>query len=177
MAFGSGFTSAQNRLWQMHRSRMMASGRLSELFGKMAHPIDEFLRLAGVREYSQKTWDAGLDPEFAAILQSYSDGINDYVAGVSLFPSEQQTDHLLPPEFLAYGYSASDWEPWTPVDSLCVLRLMSLHLTWSWQSDLFREVLRMVHPDVGALVEELFPFTGDMLSHDVSIVKNEDLEA
>ena len=146
----------------MHRSRILASGRLSEIFGSFAHPIDEFLRLTGVRDYSQQTWDAGLEPEFAQILQSYADGINDYVAGVNLLPSEQHTDRLLPPEFLALGYSVSNWEPWTPVDSLCVLRLMSLHLTWSWQSDLHREILRKLHPDLGALAEEIFPFTGDM---------------
>ena len=176
MAYGSGFASAQNRLWQMHRTRIMASGRLSELFGSLAHPVDKFLRLTAVRDYSQQTWDAGLDPEFAAVLQSYSDGINDYVAGVSLLPSEQQTDRLLPPELLAFGYSASNWEPWTPVDSLTVIRLMSLHLTWSWQSDLFREVLKMLHPDIGFFAEELFPFTGDQFNIDVPIVKDEDLK-
>lgn len=154
----------------------MAGGRLSELFGSLATPVDKFLRFTGVREYSQKTWDAGVDPEFAAVLQSYSDGINDYVAGVSLLPSEQQTDRLLPPEFLAFGYSQSNWEPWTPVDSLSVIRLMSLHLTWSWQSDLFREVLKMLHPDIGYFAEELFPFTGDRFFEDISIVKDEDLK-
>ena len=160
----------------MHRSRIMASGRMSEYFGSLAHPVDEFLRLSGVREYSQKTWDAGLDQEFVDLLQSYADGVNDYVAGVSLFPTAQHTDRLLPPEFLVYGLTVDNWEPWTPVDSLCVLRLMSLHLTWSWQSDLFRDILRMLHPDLGAFSEELFPFSGDMLFEDTPVVKDEDLE-
>ena len=73
----------------MHRTRMVASGRICEMFGPMAMPIDEFMRLTGVREHSERTWELEtLDPVFRAVLESYADGVNDYVANVSLWGDE-----------------------------------------------------------------------------------------
>jgi acyl-homoserine lactone acylase PvdQ len=63
------------------------------------------------------------------ILQSYADGVNDFISNVKL-TGEGATARLLPLEFYALGYV--DIEPWTPVDSLSMLRLMNFHLTWNW---------------------------------------------
>ena len=82
----------------------------------------------------------------------------------------------MPPEFLALGLLGQGWEPWTPVDSLSVIRLMSLHLSWSWQSDLKRSRFHMQHPNVSALAEELFPFSPEFLYDMVPIVSDDDLK-
>jgi len=74
-------------------------------------------------------------------LQYYADGINDFVEGVDMF-SGKATAALLPPEFYAFGISKEDWKPWHPVDSLCVVRLMSFNLSWNWMNDLIRESFR-----------------------------------
>ena len=57
-------------------------------------------------------------------LKAFSDGINDYVAGVSLFASDA-TGRTLPLEFIAFGITKESFTPWSPVDSLAIIRLMS----------------------------------------------------
>ena len=61
----------------------MIRGDLSEIFGKDALIIDEFMRYVGMARVSQETWDSGtLSVEEASKLQAYADGVNDYVQGV-----------------------------------------------------------------------------------------------
>lgn len=40
------------------------------------------------------------------------------------------TGALLPPEFYAVGIY--EFEPWTPVDSICVINLINMSLSWNW---------------------------------------------
>jgi acyl-homoserine lactone acylase PvdQ len=49
---------------------------------------------------------------------------------------------LLPPEFYVFGLTGDKIEPWHPVDSLALSRLISLHLTWNFAQDFSREVVR-----------------------------------
>ena len=100
------------------------------------------MRLVGLERVSKETWENGTDPLLAEILQAFSDGVNDYVQGISLTSTEQKTARLLPPEFLAFGITKENYEPWTPVDSLITIRLISFHLTWNWAADLQREGMR-----------------------------------
>lgn len=57
-----------------------------------------------------------------------------------------------------------------------VMRLMSLHLTWDWQAVLFREIYHMMSADTGAMAEEIFPFTADLMSDMAPIVDDDDLK-
>ena len=82
----------------------------------------------------------------------------------------------MPPEFLAFGFTKNNWEPWTPVDSLMVIRLMSLHLTWNWHADLFREIFHMLSDDTGALAEEIYPITADLMAEMAPILDDDDLK-
>jgi len=52
--FGQGFCHAQDRLWQMELTRRLASGRLSEVFGKEALDVDRFQRRVGLHRAAQQ---------------------------------------------------------------------------------------------------------------------------
>ena len=47
--YTQGFAHAQDRLWQMEKSRRMASGRLSEIFGEKSLEVDKFSLTIGYR--------------------------------------------------------------------------------------------------------------------------------
>src|SRR5579884_2422490 len=46
--FAQGYVHAQERLWQMELNRRIGSGRLSEIFGKVAIEADRFARRIGM---------------------------------------------------------------------------------------------------------------------------------
>lgn len=89
---------------------------------------------------------------------------------------EQKTARVFPPEFLAFGISKETFDPWTPVDCLIMLRLISFLLTWDWGANLQHEGLRQTHPDLNKFMEEIMPFTGDYLYDMVPIIDDEDLK-
>jgi penicillin G amidase len=124
ISYGQGFSSAQNRLWQMEKTRRLGKGKLSELFGELALPIDEFMRNVGLERSSKETWDINKDELLAKVLTAYSNGVNDYVQGVSLMGEEPRTARLLPPEFLVFGVNKQNFEAWTPVDCLLTIRII-----------------------------------------------------
>ena len=91
---------------------------------------------------SEETWAQGLDPILQSSLVAFSNGVNDYVKGISLTESEKQTGRAMPPEFFAIGVTKDTFEPWTPVDCILMVRLINFTLTWNWASDLQREAAR-----------------------------------
>lgn len=160
----------------MEKTRRLGKGKLCELFGEQALPIDEFMRSVGLERSSKESWENNTDPQLTSILSAYSNGINDYVQGISLMGEEPQTAKLLPPEFLVFGVTKETFEPWTPADCLLTIRIIQFHLTWNWASDLQREAMKHKHPDLEALAEEIMPFTGDLLHDMITIVADDDLK-
>ncbi|WP_218598365.1 penicillin acylase family protein [Polaribacter sp. NJDZ03] len=75
-----GYVHAQERLWQMELMRRIASGRLSEIFGKDLVSVDQFFGGLGIEEAAEVTI-AGLDKTTQSYIltQSYLDGINQYI--------------------------------------------------------------------------------------------------
>ena len=108
----------------MEKTRRLGKGKLSELFGELALPIDEFMRNVGLERSSKETWDINKDELLAKVLTAYSNGVNDYVQGVSLMGEEPRTARLLPPEFLVFGVNKQNFEAWTPVDCLLTIRII-----------------------------------------------------
>ena len=101
-------------------------GRFSEIFGPESLSIDIFMTNLGLYRGAKATWESNtLDQEAVEIFQAFSDGVNDYVEGVALFSNSQKTARLLPPEFLAFGITVENYDPWTPIDCLMMLRLVS----------------------------------------------------
>ncbi|PZQ49227.1 MAG: penicillin acylase family protein [Rhodovulum sulfidophilum] len=118
--FGLGFVHAQDRLWQMMLLRRTAQGRLSELFGAETLPIDRLMRALDLYGLSREA--AGRqEPAVSAALAAYSAGVNAWLNVVR--------DEALgrgAPEFFLFNPRMA---PWTPADSIAVLKLMALQLT------------------------------------------------
>jgi penicillin G amidase len=126
--FGLGYAHAQDRLWQMEFQRRAASGRLAEILGQGVLPSDAFLRTVGLRRAAEEAWSR-LEPEARRPIEAYAAGVNAFVAS--------QSDAQLPPEF---GILKIKPAPWTPVDSLLILKLVSWSLAvgGNWQDELLR---------------------------------------
>ncbi len=75
-----GYVHAQDRLWQMELMRRIASGRLSEIFGRVALDNDRFFVGLGIEEASAKAI-AKLDKNSPSYVQTmaYLKGINQYL--------------------------------------------------------------------------------------------------
>lgn len=135
------------------------------------------MRYIGLHRAVEEIWDNGfIDQESKEVFQAFSDGLNDFIKGVSLTSIEGNTARLLPPEFITFGITKENWEPWTPQDCMITMRLMSFHMTWNWGLDLSREAMRQNHPLLAELVDEIMPFTSDMLVDQISIVDDDDLK-
>lgn len=93
----------------MDVSRREASGTLAELVGPSGLASDVELRTIGLRRAAVRSF-AVLSPRAQAMLQAYVEGVNACV------PSP------LPPEYAAL--SLTHFDPWTPVDSLAVAKLI-----------------------------------------------------
>ncbi len=85
---------------------------------------------------------------------------------------ERSSAKLLPYEF--YLMKHYEIEPWTPVDSICILKLLNFHLSWNWGQDLLREFI--ASSGLEDMVEEIFPFTSEYSHNLVTIIDPEDLQ-
>lgn len=123
--FALGFVHAQDRLWQMELQRRVGAGRLSELVGADALPIDRFMRTLGLYRLAEASLDHVNEPTRRA-LDAYAAGVNAYIAAHR---------GALPPEFVLLR---AEPEPWKPADSLVWGRLMGLQLSSNWRDELLR---------------------------------------
>ena len=129
MAFVQGYLHAQDRLFQMDVSRRQASGTLAELVGQAALAQDVQLRTLGLRRAGARSL-AVQSPRALNLLQGYSDGINAWVA-----------THPLPPEYAAL--ELTQFAPWTPTDSLAVVKLIGFGLSFDIDTQGTVELLSM----------------------------------
>ncbi len=77
-----GYVHAQDRLWQMEVIRRIASGRLSELFGKDLLEIDKFFKTLGIHDYSieqTKNFSQTGNAKIKLATTSYLKGLNLFV--------------------------------------------------------------------------------------------------
>lgn len=118
----TGFVHAQDRLWQMDLERRAGEGRLSELFGRATLPFDRMFRIVGIRRSAEAIAGA-IDVGSLERLQWYADGVNDFIA---------DAQGRLPAEFDLLNYRP---EPWTPLHSIMIGRLMAWELNLSWWTD------------------------------------------
>lgn len=123
LMFATGFVHAQDRLWQMDLARRAGEGRLSELFGKETVPFDRMFRIVGIRRTAEAILSA-MSARSQERLRAYAEGVNAYL---------QQARGRYPAEFDLLGYEP---EPWSPVHSIIIGRLMAWELNLSWWADL-----------------------------------------
>lgn len=119
--FALGWAHAEDRLWQMEMSRRAAQGRLSELLGPQALPVDRTMRALDLDAYAAEVVER-LPAETRALLEAYADGVNARIRVIN-----DQALGRGAPEFFLFGESGL--APWTAADSLAVVKLMALRLT------------------------------------------------
>ncbi|HLI11821.1 MAG TPA: penicillin acylase family protein [Alphaproteobacteria bacterium] len=141
-AFALGFVHAQDRLWQMEQMRRVGAGRLAEIVGMAALPLDRIARTYGFERLAEAAL-ANLHPDIRAKLDAYAAGVNAYL------------DHhhgAWPPEFVLLSLAP---EHWRPVDSLLWGELISVQLSGHWRRALLRAHLLKILP--AAEVDQLWP--------------------
>jgi penicillin G amidase len=111
-----GFLHARDRLFQMDFLRRVAAGTLGELVGPAALGSDVQLRTLGLRRGALATW-LNLSQEERNWLKAYADGVNTFIAAGQL-----------PPEYGALELESV--EPWSPVDSLILGKLLAFQLSF-----------------------------------------------
>ena len=137
-----GFVAAQDRLFNMELTRMLAGGRISELAGAEAVALDTRMRTIGFYRHAEKQARL-LDPESRLFFQKYIDGINAFVK------THPDSHHL---EFKLAGIKPT---PWSIADSLAIVYFMS----WDTSANLNTEITaHMLVEKLGSnRAREIFP--------------------
>lgn len=140
--YALGFVHAQDRLFQMDFTRLIAQGRLSEFIGAQTLDSDRFMRMLDLVGQAEATLQA-LEPEWRRMLDAYAAGVNAYLS-----------DHggAWPPEYLILRRTP---EPWQPRDSLLWAKLMTIQLSGNWRGELLRA--RLSTKWSPAMLEQLWP--------------------
>ncbi|HET6670413.1 MAG TPA: penicillin acylase family protein [Pyrinomonadaceae bacterium] len=141
--FGQGYATAMDRLWQMDLLRRNARGELAEILGTSALEEDKRHRTFGFAHVAEAEV-AQASPQARAILEAYAKGVNAYI--------ESLEQKKLPPEFQLLQYQP---RPWTPADSLVVVKLFFESLSTTWRLDVMREAFAQLPPaKLAALLPE-----------------------
>jgi penicillin G amidase len=145
VAFGLGFVHAQDRLFQMELQRRFAAGRLAEIFGPQAVPVDKEMRVLGLYRAAQAEIPY-LSPEVNRAFRAYAAGVNAFLA---------TRRGALPPEFLLLHLRP---EPWHEADSLVWGKLMAFQLDGNYRGELLRaEMARTISPADMAFLYPQYP--------------------
>jgi len=127
--FAMGLVHAQDRLWQMELNRRAARGAMSELFGERTVGLDRLVKTLDLYGLASRSLQFQT-PETRAALAAYSQGVNAWIRHVNA-----QALGRGAPELFVFGAALA---PWTPADSLAILKMMALRLS----SGARHEVLR-----------------------------------
>jgi penicillin amidase len=142
--YTQGYITAMNRLWQMDFQTRYASGRLSEVIGAKAIELDRYQRRMGMVYGAENSLKGMMEnPKSKAMIEAYTDGINDYIHSLS---SAQ-----LPLEYKILDFTPEDW---TPVK--CALMLKQMAAVLAIRSDEF--YMSNIMKKYGtAITSDLFP--------------------
>ncbi len=140
--WGQGFAMAQDRLFQMQLNRLMAQGRISELAGEKAVPLDTRMRTLGFERAAKRHANilSSTDTEF---FDHFCQGINAFI---------ENRPNEIPLEFKIAGLNP---EKWSPKDCLSILYFMA----WSTSADMKNEIVALNLVDKLGLDKagEIFP--------------------
>ncbi len=145
-----GYVTAQDRLFQMDLTRRAAAGRLAEVIGPSQIETDKLFRALNLRRAAE------------ASVQAYSpwarELLDAYTAGVNAFIEEAKREKRLPIEFTLLGYEP---EPWSPVDSALIGKLMAYDLGGNFAAEVYRLQLRnQVGPELADQLMPVYPEDG-----------------
>ncbi|MCX5194202.1 penicillin acylase family protein [Streptomyces sp. NBC_00249] len=107
LAYAQGRVTAQDRAWQLEVERHRAQGSSASFLGADCVDWDRFARRARLDDTARRCHEAlaADDPETAAWLRAYVDGVNDGLA-----EGAARDDR-----FARTGHSPAPWEPWVPL--------------------------------------------------------------
>ena len=145
--FAQGYVHAQDRFWQMDFWRHIGAGRVAEMFNSQVD-TDKVLRTFGWTEITKQEYDA-LEPEFKAMVNSYTDGVNAYL--------KDHDQEALSLEYEILGLLNADYviEPWTPSHTLTWGKMLAYDLRGNMDEEIKRAILlKTLTPEQ---VNELFP--------------------
>jgi penicillin amidase len=109
-----GYVVARDRLFQLYLQTMAATGRLTEIAGAQALPLDREMRRLGLpRAAERKVAAAQADGPVMRIAAAYAEGVNAYV--------DAMPRAALPLEFRLLGVTPPRWRP---IDSYHLLNRM-----------------------------------------------------
>jgi penicillin G amidase len=144
LCFGHGFCHGQDRLWQLELYRRFAAGRVSEFAGGEALETDVLMRTLGLRRTAESEV-ARIGDRARDYLTAYGLGVGAAVASARALPLELQLLGLEP-------------EPWTPVDSLSVGKIVALGFSTNMETELFRaELVRKIGVERTERLEPAYP--------------------
>jgi penicillin G amidase len=144
-----GFAMAQDRLWQMDLLRRVTQGRLSEILGNKMAETDLLMRALRIQEKSEKLL-AGASPEIIEALESFTEGVNEYIRF-----------NPLPPEFKILSYHPDYWQP---VHSVNLIGYMSWDLSSGWGTEFLLNQLKSVMSE-----EQILDLIPDIKNHKTAI--------
>ncbi len=149
--FALGVAHAQDRLFQMTMLRRSAQGRLAEVMGPAALPLDDVARRLGLFRNAAQSVEAQ-NPQTQAALRAYSAGVNAWIAQVNEGAMGRGApEFFLLPQQIAY---------WQPADSLAILKLLAAAATDGAATEVLRARLSLAWPEHGP---ELLDPTGPAL--------------
>ncbi|MFG3344636.1 penicillin acylase family protein [Streptomyces sp. NPDC048018] len=104
LARAQGLVTARDRAWQLEVERHRARGTTAAFLGAAETGWDTFVRQARLADTARRCHDR-LDPDTAAWVRAYVDGVNEGLAAGA----------ARAPEFARTGLRPGRWEPWTPL--------------------------------------------------------------
>ena len=115
-----GYVVARDRLFQLYLQTMAATGRLTEIAGARALPLDREMRGLGLPRSAERKLAATPDSAvFLRFARAYADGVNAYI--------RQMPASELPLEFRLTGTRP---EAWKAIDSYHLLNRMGYTLAY-----------------------------------------------
>lgn len=123
-----GYVTAQDRLFQMHLSRLFAQGRLTELAGDKAKGLDIRMRTIGLHRNAIRHAKI-LNRENREFLQAFADGVNQYL--------DANQDNLQ----LEFKLAGVKPESWKIEDSLAILYLMGWGSAANMKTEMIAQML------------------------------------
>ena len=125
--FGLGYVHARDRLYELELHRLMAWGHMSTVFGEDTLNFDKHIRSLQFLQIIDKEVKK-LSNEHFSLLQAYTDGINEYVNQIKVYPIE----------FIILGMKL---EVWTVKDTLMIFKLFSFSFSEHWKLTALRSIL------------------------------------
>ena len=128
--YAFGYIQACSRLWQMDVLRRLAEGRLSELLGEPAYELDRYMVMIGLPRAAEGSLKLveNLASNGDSNAMAALDAVNMFSRGVNECIYQLRGSGRLPLEYRVLGVEP---EPWRPLDTFAVAKLLDYMLAYS----------------------------------------------